>query len=267
MLRGDTQLTYAVIGKAMEVHNELGPGLQEWFYHEILSEKLRAAEVPHRSKCGGRLIHRGVQADEFEADLLFDERLVVEAKVLEKAFAPDHFTQIMCYQKFWSIPVGLLFDFGKEKLVFQRVVFERDSPPFIPQEDFVESSPSYVSQHGILIDLWERLARVYHYGLGYRDTTYRGLISADLAADGVEHRVRPMARVCCDNKSYGESQLHCMAIDGTYAIMALALQENIRAMDRAIMQTYLRLLKLRWGVIVNFGKKHFQHKFVQQPRD
>ncbi len=82
VLKGDFDLTYAVIGKAMEVHREVGPGLQEPFYHQILSEKLNAGELWHRFKPGGVLAHRGTRADEFEADLLFDGRLVIEAKVL-----------------------------------------------------------------------------------------------------------------------------------------------------------------------------------------
>ena len=53
----EDKLSYAVIGKAMEVHRELGPGVDECFYHELLVETLRAAGIEHESKPRGQLLH------------------------------------------------------------------------------------------------------------------------------------------------------------------------------------------------------------------
>src|SRR2546425_13155714 len=87
--RGDTRMqavrdrfSYLVIGKAMETHRELGPGLDEIFYHELLAVKLKAAGIPHEFKPSGRLIHRGIVADDFEADLIMSQDLALELKVL-----------------------------------------------------------------------------------------------------------------------------------------------------------------------------------------
>jgi GxxExxY protein len=128
MLKGDSELTYAVIGKAMEVHREVGPGLQEPFYHRILSDKLKAVELWHQFKPAGILTHRGLRTDEFEADVLFDGQLVIEAKVLERAFAPDHYTQILCYQtylKLLDLPWGIIVNFAKHKVEHQYVIHPR----------------------------------------------------------------------------------------------------------------------------------------------
>lgn len=46
----------------------------------------------------------------------------------------------------------------------------------------------------------------------------------------------------------------------------LALRNDIRAADRAVMQTYLRLLTVHWGIIVNFGKKHLDVKIAQSSK-
>ena len=110
-------VSYAIIGKAMEVHRELGPGLDEVFYHELLSERLRVAGIEHVSKPREALIHRGHTADIFEPDLVFPGALVAELKWLWGKFAPEHFVQLKCYLKFWRIADGLLLDFGKESLV------------------------------------------------------------------------------------------------------------------------------------------------------
>jgi GxxExxY protein len=267
MLKGDSDLSYAVIGKAMEVHRELGPGLQEPLYHQFLSERLNAAELPHHFKLGGVLIHRGVRADEFEADLLFDGRLVAEVKVLDEGFAPDHFTQVICYQKFWSIPVGFLFDFGKESLIYKRVVFDDHRPSLQPTKTLVSEAPSFVSDRTMLTQLWESISRIYNlYGLGYRDTTYRGLLIADLTAERIPHRIRPRVTVRAGERSFGQSELNCIEIINSCAVTVLALRHSIRAADRAIAQTYLKLLDVPWGMIVNFGKKELEYRYIVRQR-
>ena len=206
-------------------------------------------------------MHRGVRADEFEADLLFDGRLVAEVKVLEEGFAPDHFTQVICYQKFWSIPVGFLFDFGKESLIYKRVVFDDHRPSLRPITTLVDEAPSFVSDRATLTRLWESISRIYHaYGLGYRDTTYRGLLMAELAAEGIPHRIRPKVTVRWGERSLGQSELNCIEIVNSCTVVVLALRHAIRAADRATLQTYLRLLDLPWGMIVNFGKRELEHR-------
>src|SRR2546430_17033867 len=107
----DDQFSYAVIGAAMETHRELGTGLDELFYHDLLAAKLATAGIPHQNKPRGRLIHRGILADEFEADLIVGDELALELKVLWGGFAPDNLLQVICYLKFWKLPAGLLFDF------------------------------------------------------------------------------------------------------------------------------------------------------------
>src|SRR5262245_40693334 len=111
------KLSYAVIGHAMAVHRELGPGLDEIFYHELLVGHLQTDSIAHQSKPRGELRHCGLLADEFVPDLIADLALILELKALRGDFAPDHLMQIMCYEKFWRIPFGLLLDFGKESLV------------------------------------------------------------------------------------------------------------------------------------------------------
>jgi GxxExxY protein len=267
MLKGDSGLTYAVIGCAMETHSEVGPGLPEQFYHTTLADKLNASELWHRFKPSGRLMHRGIRADEFEADILFDARLVIEVKVFEAGFPPEHFTQVICYQKFWSIPVGLLLDFGKESLIYKRLVFDDRRPPLASTASLVQDAPEFVNNRDLLGRLWESFHRIYStYGLGYRETTYRGLLLADLTAEAISHRANPTVSVGSQGKSIGNTDLNCVVVDAACAVMTLALRDSIRAADRAILQTYFRLLNLPWGIIVNFGKRELQHKYVIHPR-
>src|SRR5687767_13513631 len=108
------KVSFATIGHAMAVHRDLGPGLDESLYHALLDQRLRDDGFEVGKKVRGQLIFRGVIADTFECDLLLSGRLISELKVLQGAFVPEHYAQILCYLKFWRIRVGLLFDFGKE---------------------------------------------------------------------------------------------------------------------------------------------------------
>ena len=105
----------------MEVHRELGPGVDEIFYHELLSERLRVAGIEHLCRPRQPLLHRGIVADIFEADLVFPSKLVTELKCLRGTFAPEHYVQLICCLKFWGVSAGFLFDFAKDSLLHRRV--------------------------------------------------------------------------------------------------------------------------------------------------
>ncbi len=264
--QGD-KLTYEVIGLAMQVHRKLGPGLDEVFYHELLSAKLKAAGVEHLFKPHGKLVHRGITVDEFEPDLVLPDRLVPELKTLWGAFAPEHFVQLTSYLKFWRIQTGLLIDFAKESLIHKRFVFSDEEPPPVSAGELIQQAPSLAKAHPLLTPLCESLARIYAaYRLGYRDTTYRGLLDADLRAEGVGSGNQPIAAICCDGERLGEAKLNCLLVEHHCPVMVLSLRDEIRAADRATLLTWLKYLDLPWGLIVNFGKRTLGTRFVIHPR-
>jgi GxxExxY protein len=261
MALGHEKLSYAVIGKAMEVHRELGPGVDEIFYHRIMSERLQQAGIEHLSKPRRELVHRGVAVDVFEPDLVFPDQLIAELKWLWKAFPPESFVQLTCYLKFWRIRDGLLLDFGKESLVQKRFVFEQqrgtpfDSGTLLvapPKTDLLPAKLLCVSISKI----------VNEYGLGYRDTTYRGLLAAELTAEGVPCKLLPTAAILCGLRLLGDTQFPCIVVPGICAIMTVAWRDAIRAADCAILQSWLKHLKLPWGAVVNFGRNQTQAKWV-----
>lgn len=260
------KFSYAVIGLAMAAHRELGPGLDEIFYHELLAQKLKRAGIAHEFKPRGQLVHRGIVADEFVADLMVASELVLELKVLWGEFAPDHFMQIICYLKFWRLRAGLLLDFGKESLIQKRVVFT--APPAIfDVAGFVSAAPDFGSDRTVLGPLAEAVARILtEQGLGYRDTTYRGLLFAELKASGVPVLREPVTAIQTDDGVVGETKLPCLVIPERCAVSVVALRDDHRAADRAVLQTCLKHLQLPWGLVVNFGKRQLDCQFVVRPR-
>ncbi len=260
------QFSYAVIGSAMEAHRELGPGLDEIFYHELLATKLEAAGIPHQKKPRGRLIHRGILADEFEADLIVGDELALELKVLWGDFAPDNLLQLICYLKFWKLSAGLLFDFGKESLAQKRVPLLQ-SPAALNISALLGEIPTTVDRTALSILSESIRAILEEHGLGYRDTTYRGLLRAELAYRGVPWMHQPIVAIGAPPRTLlGETKLDCLVLPGICAVHVTALRDSRHAADRAVLQTYLRHLDLPWGLHINFGKHQMDFQFAVRPK-
>jgi GxxExxY protein len=261
-------LSYSVIGCAMEVHTENGPGLDEYVYHENLSARMTAKDITHVSRLKGTLMHRGLVADYFEADLIVAQELVVELKVLWSGFAPDHLSQLLSYLKFWRIGTGLLLDFGKESLKVKRAGWREIEPEFVGIEDWMKRMPDALgTDTDLALFLQQRLQAILdEYGLGYRDKTYRGLIWADLKADAIGIVSEPTVSVPLPGGRMRDIQLNCLVVDQRAAVFAVALYESISAAAAARLANWLRHLGLRWGILVNFGKKRMEVQFVTANR-
>jgi GxxExxY protein len=255
-------LVYAVIGHAMAAHRDLGPGLDEVFYHQLLAERLKADGIEHLFKPRRTLEHRGFTADVFEPDLVLPGKLVPELKALSGGFEPQHFLQLKAYLKLWHIRQGLLFDFGKESLITQSYLYDDPPPPQLDPRKLVGGVPPNAEPY-LVRSLGECLARVASaHGFGYRDTTYRGLLAGDLSAEGMGCVSAPAVPVRVGGRLLGEAVLSRVLVVGHSALLVLSQRDRIRAADRAVLQTALRLLGLPWGVIVHFGKEELQLQWV-----
>lgn len=109
-------ITEAIIGDAIFVHSELGPGLLESTYETCLCAMLRARGFDVRRQVAMPVTFRGVELDTaYRIDLLVDGRVVVELKTVA-AFAPVHFAQVLTYLKLSGCSVGLLINFNVTRL-------------------------------------------------------------------------------------------------------------------------------------------------------
>ncbi|MBF8283882.1 MAG: GxxExxY protein [Anaerolineales bacterium] len=113
-------LTYKIIGLAMAIHNELGPGFPEEIYHRAMIVGLTVDEVPHVTEFEIEISFRGQTIGKFELDLVADQKVIVELKAVS-ALAPIHEQQVIAYLAASGLPVGLLINFGAAKLEFKRL--------------------------------------------------------------------------------------------------------------------------------------------------
>jgi len=105
-------LTNAVIGAAIEVHREMGPGLLESVYQACLEYELKSRGVECLALHKLPLAYKGVVLkDEFIIDIYFPGRLVVELKSVEKLIGVFE-AQLLTYMKLTKTHVGLLLNFN-----------------------------------------------------------------------------------------------------------------------------------------------------------
>ena len=104
-------LTKEIIGAAIEVHRELGPGLLESAYQACLCRELELRGVPFQQKVGLPLTYKGVELDcGYEIDILVEGKVVVELKAVTEMH-PVFEAQLLTYMKLSGSRVGLLINF------------------------------------------------------------------------------------------------------------------------------------------------------------
>ena len=105
-------LSNRVIGCAIEVHRELGPGLLESAYEQCLAAELGRSGIPFQVQVDLPVTYKGTRLDcGYRIDLLVDQRLIVELKSIEQLLK-IHEAQILTYMKLAKVNVGLLMNFN-----------------------------------------------------------------------------------------------------------------------------------------------------------
>jgi GxxExxY protein len=120
--------TYAVIGAAMEVQNELGCGFAELVYHEALNIELGLRGIPFETEKLITITYKGHLLERtYKADLVCYDNIVVELKAVDK-LKTEHTSQLLNYLKATNLPLGILINFGETQLKYKII------PNFINQK-------------------------------------------------------------------------------------------------------------------------------------
>ncbi|MAF48399.1 MAG: GxxExxY protein [Rhodospirillales bacterium] len=109
-------LTDRVIGLAIEVHRQLGPGLLESAYETCLCHELTEAGLIFERQKPIGIHYKGTELDRgFRTDLIVEENLLIELKAVEKIL-PVHEAQLLTYLKLSKIGTGLILNFNTQVL-------------------------------------------------------------------------------------------------------------------------------------------------------
>ena len=115
------ELTYKIIGAAMEVHNHLGPGHNEEVYQKALENEFNIQGVAFEPQKSVSIDYKGSQVGLRFLDFVVDYKVIVEIKAVSE-LTSLHQWQVLCYFAATEYPIALLINFGSEKLEYKRLL-------------------------------------------------------------------------------------------------------------------------------------------------
>ena len=116
------ELSYKIVGCGLAVHQALGPGFPEAVYERALELELpRTGLVSERQK-SFRVLYEGKPVGDFRADFVIEDKVILELKAVTEM--PKVFErQLHSYLQVSGLRLGILMNFGREKLESKRIVY------------------------------------------------------------------------------------------------------------------------------------------------
>jgi len=110
-------LTDKIIGAAIEVHRDKGPGLIESIYEWCLTKEFDLRGLAYVSQKSVEINYKGfTKQEDLRLDILIEECILIEAKCVAKIL-PIHKAQLLSYMKLLNVPIGLLINFNEMKVI------------------------------------------------------------------------------------------------------------------------------------------------------
>lgn len=109
-------LTFEIIGCAIEVHKEMGRGLTEKIYHECMKTELTSKKINYLTEMKIPVLYKGKSMDiDFRCDLFIENSIVVELKSTQDLHTSFE-AQLLTYMKLLKVPKGILINFNSNNI-------------------------------------------------------------------------------------------------------------------------------------------------------
>ena len=116
------ELTFSIIGAAMEVHSIIGCGFTEPLYQEAFEEELRLRNIPYSWEKTFQVTYKDKVLEKvFRPDFVCDDKVIVELKAVTE-LTDEHYAQVCNYLKATGLELGLLINFGNRSLEYKRII-------------------------------------------------------------------------------------------------------------------------------------------------
>ncbi|XWN37168.1 MAG: GxxExxY protein [Balneola sp.] len=112
------ELTYKIIGCAMNVHNTIGPGFQEVIYQRCLKMEFEESGLNFEREKNQAIFYKDVQVGTRRTDFVVEEKVIVEIKAVTK-LEDVHLAQAKNYTVAYDFPLGLLINFGSKSMEYK----------------------------------------------------------------------------------------------------------------------------------------------------
>ena len=117
-----SDITYQIIGAALDVFHKLGPGHKEAVYQKMLTEEMVARGLSVEAERAIEIVVNEQVYGLLYLDHLVNEAVVVECKALSHVLTRQETTQVITYLAATGVPVGLLLNFGRRRLEYKRIL-------------------------------------------------------------------------------------------------------------------------------------------------
>lgn len=115
------ELSYKIMGTIFEAHKELGPRFLESIYEKALIEELTSRGMKVETQKVIDLTYKNKKIGTHRLDLVVEDKVVIELKTVER-FSVHHKAQLISYLKASGYKLGILVNFSKTKVEYQRVL-------------------------------------------------------------------------------------------------------------------------------------------------
>ncbi len=115
------ELSYQIVGLAMQVHRELGYGFLEKVYENSMMLLLRRNSIAAEQSVEITVNFQGVTVGRFESDIIVERKIILELKAA-KSISDVHRAQTLNYLKATGFRLGILLNFGKSRLESERLI-------------------------------------------------------------------------------------------------------------------------------------------------
>ncbi len=258
----DEEFTYTLRGCFFDVQKQVGFGLPEEAYQEGLIKAFAARGIPAQPHPHLALVYKNQKVLELIPDFIVAEKVVLELKAIREDFAREHYIQLFSYLKASHIRLGFLVNFGRERIVDERRVFDEKSVLINEDWDAVKGRIGGAERDSTAAIRQALLTVGNQYGLGYGEGTYRKLFAAVLEDAGHRLNLEPWAEPHYNGQPLGSFPIDCIVVDGRIPCVVMALKDGPSQFDIARTESYVSNLGLRYGVAVNFGKNELDMKAV-----
>jgi len=246
------ELSYIVQGALYDVYNELCYlELSEEGWENAFLITLAEPGVSAQRQVEYELRYKGYRIGRFFVDVLVDERLLLELKV-EDELLPIDVAQVITYLKATDLKLGILVNFGGDKLEFERIpnfVSQRSARP--PQGSAIQSSSPLLYP-----ELTGELRAVPYevhgeLGPGFMHMHYRRATQMEVRWRDIPYEVKKEITIRFRGQPIERRETRLLIVDDRVLLAPIAVRQITPGLKGRFRQ-YLRLLDLRLGLIANF---------------
>lgn len=118
------ELSYKIIGLAMQVHKELGNGFLEKVYENAMMVLIRREGIKALQQAPIKVMFHGEVVGDYFADILVEEKIILELKSVDRII-DAHKAQALNYLKATGMQLAIILNFGKERFEYERLALSR----------------------------------------------------------------------------------------------------------------------------------------------